>query len=127
MNEQLTVAIVAGLLIILNSVVVVSLPVLYKRIGIVKEEVRTVRSDVKETKEQVVNDHGDRNFRDENDSRHAETLNLFDQQNQKFDTIIKTQSDHEDLLGYLITGYVENREDIDELERTYNPKDNNNE
>ncbi len=125
MNETVIVALLGGLFLIVNTTILVILPIIMGRLTRVKHAVATMKSDVKETKEQMVNNHGDINFRHENDSRHAETLALFD-------TVIKTQDQHEDLLGLLVNGYVQNRQDIDEhdreideLENTLNPRRDN--
>jgi hypothetical protein len=133
MTDQLLVALIAGAFLLVNTVIGVTLPFLFKRINVVTSEVASMKEDVSETKEQVVNNHHDKpNMRDQldtqdevNESRHAETLRLFGD-------VIKKQDQHEDIMVLLVNGYVGNREDIDrhekeidDLEVTLNPRSNN--
>lgn len=104
MTETLWVAVIGGTSLILSAVTASLLGFVFSRLG-------KIRKDTKETSKQIVNDHGDRNFRDENDGRHAQTLRLFGTVNSKLNRI-------EDMNGALLTGWFENRVRIEDIEDT---------
>ena len=65
MSEAVLIALIGGV----QAITLAVLGILAKRVG-------NVRRDTAATRDQVVNHH-DTNFREENDSRHGETLGLF--------------------------------------------------
>src|SRR5690606_16270006 len=84
-----------------------------KRIKPLSEKVGSVEAKVTEVHEQTVNHHPQSpNMREENDSRHAETVKMFQHVDQKVDRLATTM---EDVIGFGLT----NRYMIEELdERT---------
>jgi len=104
MSETLWVAVIGGGSLILSGVTASLLGFVFSRLG-------KIRKDTKATSHHIVNDHGNKNFREENDGRHAETLQLFSTVNQ---TLIRI----EDMNAALLTGWWENRERIEDIEDT---------
>lgn len=69
MSDQVLIALIGA-----SQVVLVALLGIVLRQGFSIRRITTAtRTDSAQTREHVVNDHGDRNFRDENDKRHNET------------------------------------------------------
>jgi hypothetical protein len=86
-------------------------------LGIILKRAETTKKDVRDTKEQIVNDHPKTpNYRDENDSRHAETRNWFWALWNQQARINKKLEEQDDMLVYLATGYDSNRGRIEDLE-----------
>lgn len=85
---------------------------LFKRIG-------TIKKDSAATKEQIVNHHPSQpNFREENDKRHNETRGWFSALFRQQAATNRRLDAHGVLLDDLTTGFLENRERIENIEDT---------
>lgn len=87
------------------------------------EFVRRNKKDVKAVKDQIVNHHPKSpNFRDENDKRHSETRSWFTLLLRKTSSIEKRLDSQDETLDELLTGFLENRERIEDIESTQQSK-----
>lgn len=98
MNFDTSDAVILGLIGFVQVVVLAMLAIILKR-------AETTKRDVAATKEQIVNDHPPKpNFRDENDSRHAETKRWVEQLHRKQSLQDRRLSRIDDMFLYIATG-----------------------
>lgn len=105
-----------GVLALIQAVTLGLLTLVVKRSKRIKE-------DVADTKDQVVNHHPQQpNFRDQQDTRHNETRNLFARMMKELKQVERHLSKRlgnvEKLADDLATGFLQNRERIEDIERT---------
>jgi hypothetical protein len=82
-------------------------------------KISKVKKDGEATRDQIVNDHPKTpNFREENDRRHEETRGWFTTLFKQNNTITNRLDKHGELLDELTTGFLQNRERIEDIEQS---------
>lgn len=108
MNPMVWVAIIGAF----QAITLAFLTWIFARVGSVKKAAI-------ETKDQIVNHHPKSpNFRDENDKRHNETRGWFNLLLGKLNRMDKTLDAQGETIDQLLTGFLENRERIEDIEDT---------